>query len=233
MKKRQLSAEEKRLDIDLWIILLVTLGVFFCYAIMGNQIMDFVKDDSISVIPRLFLNAVVQFGVAGLGITIVCSWRKEKFTNFGLTLKNIFKAILGTIICFIPSVCYIFLSGRFNGYHPFSILITDNVIASGIPFSIIGMFLIVIVWGFFEGFNYAVICEKINRRYPSNNQWLDYGAITCAIICILFHPFSISFWGIVEIITTFIAIYGMLIVRKKTGNAWGCVFAFCFIWNAI
>ncbi len=233
MKKRQLSAEEKRLDIDLWIILLVTLGVFFCYAIMGNQIMDFVKDDSISVIPRLFLNAVVQFGVAGLGITIVCIWRKEKFTNFGLTLKNIFKAILGTIICFIPSVCYIFLSGRFNGYHPFSILITDNVIASGIPFSIIGMFLIVIVWGFFEGFNYAVICEKINRRYPSNNQWLDYGAITCAIICILFHPFSISFWGIVEIITTFIAIYGMLIVRKKTGNAWGCVFAFCFIWNAI
>ncbi len=233
MKKRQLSAEEKRLDIDLWIILLVTLGVFFCYAIMENQIMDFVKDDSISVIPRLFLNAVVQFGVAGLGITIVCIWRKEKFTNFGLTLKNIFKAILGTIICFIPSVCYIFLSGRFNGYHPFSILITDNVIASGIPFSIIGMFLIVIVWGFFEGFNYAVICEKINRRYPSNNQWLDYGAITCAIICILFHPFSISFWGIVEIITTFIAIYGMLIVRKKTGNAWGCVFAFCFIWNAI
>lgn len=233
MKKRQLSAEEKRLDIDLWIILLVTLGVFFCYVIMGNQIMDFVKDDSISVIPRLFLNAVVQFGVAGLGITIVCIWRKEKFTNFGLTLKNIFKAILGTIICFIPSVCYIFLSGRFNGYHPFSILITDNVIASGIPFSIIGMFLIVIVWGFFEGFNYAVICEKINRRYPSNNQWLDYGAITCAIICILFHPFSISFWGIVEIITTFIAIYGMLIVRKKTGNAWGCVFAFCFIWNAI
>ena len=233
MKKRQLSAEEKRLDIDLWIILLVTLGVFFCYAIMGNQIMDFVKDDSISVIPRLFLNAVVQFGVAGLGITIVCIWRKEKFTNFGLTLKNIFKAIFGTIICFIPSVCYTFLSGRFNGYHPFSILITDNVIASGIPFSIIGMFLIVIVWGFFEGFNYAVICEKINRRYPSNNQWLDYGAITCAIICILFHPFSISFWGIVEIITTFIAIYGMLIVRKKTGNAWGCVFAFCFIWNAI
>ena len=89
------------------------------------------------------------------------------------------------------------------------------------------------VWGFFEGFNYAVVCEKIDRRYPSKKKWLDYGALTCAIICILLHPFSTSFWGIVEIITTFIAIYGMLIVRKKTGNAWGCVFAFCFIWNAI
>lgn len=233
MKKRQLSVEEKRLNTDLWIILLVTLGVFFCYAVMENQIMDFVKNDSISIIPRLLLNAVVQFGVAGLGITIVCILRKEKFTHFGLTRKNIFKAILGTIICFIPSICYIFLSGQFIGYQPFSILITDDVIASGIPFSIIGMALIIIVWGFFEGFNYAVICEKINRRYPSKNQWLDYGAITCAIICILFHPFSTSFWGIVEIITTFIAIYGMLIVRNKTGNAWGCVFAFCLIWNTI
>ena len=233
MKKQQLSVEEKRLDTELWIILLVTLGVFFFYAAMDNQIMDFIKDDRISIIPRLLLNAVVQFGVAGLGITIVCILRKEKFTHFGLTRKNIFKAILGTTICFIPSICYTFMSGQFTGYQPFSIQITDDVIASGTPFSIIGMALIIIVWGFFEGFNYAVICEKINRRYPSKNQWLDYGAITCALICIVFHPFSTSFWGIVEVITTFIAIYGMLIVKKKTGNAWGCVFAFCFIWNAI
>ena len=126
-----------------------------------------------------------------------------------------------------------FLSGQSDGYHPFNVIITRDVMNSGIPFSIIGMAIIILVWGFFEGFNYAVICEKINRRYPSKNKWLDSGAITCAIICILFHPLSISFWGIVELITIFIAIYGMLIVKKQTGNAWGCIFAFCFIWNAI
>ena len=233
MAKQQLSTEQKRLDTDIWIIALVTLGVFLCYAAMGNQLRDYVTDNSISIIPRLLLNAAIQFGVAGLGITIVCVLRKEKFTSFGLTLKNAFKAIIGTIICFIPSICCIFLSGQFSGYQPFSILITDDVIASGIPFSIIGMALIVVVWGFFEGFNYAVVCEKIDRRYPSKKKWLDYGAIICAIVCILLHPFSTSFWGIVEIITTFIAIYGMLMVRKQTGNAWGCIFAFCFIWNAI
>lgn len=233
MAKQQLSAEQKRLETDIWIIALVTLGVFLCYAAMGNQLRDFVTDSSISVIPRLLLNAAIQFGVAGLGITIVCVLRKEKFTHFGLRRKNAFKAIIGTIISFIPSICYIFLSGQFSGYQPFSILITDDVIASGFPFSIIGMALIIVVWGFFEGFNYVVVCEKIDRRYPSKKKWLDYGAIICAVICILLHPFSTSFWGIVEIITTFIAIYGMLIVRKQTGNAWGCVFAFCFIWNAI
>jgi len=233
MAKQQLSAEQKRLDTDIWIIALVTLGVFLFYGATGKQLMNFVTNSNISVVLRLLLNAGVQFGVAGLGITIVCILRKEKFTHFGLIRKNVFKAIIWTIICFVPSILYVFLSGQLNGYQPFSILITDDVIASGIPFSIIGMALIIVVWGFFEGFNYAVICEKINSRYPSKKKWLDYGAITCAIICILFHPFSTSFWGIVEIITTFIAIYGMLMVRKQTGNAWGCVFAFCFIWNAI
>lgn len=233
MTKQSLTTEQKRLDTDLWIISLVTFGVFIVYSIIGNQLMNYVKNRDISVIPRLLLNAGVQFGVAGLGITIVCILRKEKFSQFGLTKMNIGKAIVGTVLCFLPSVGYIIASGQFNGYQPFNILITGDVIGSGIPISILGMTLIAVVWGFFEGFNYAVICEKINRRYPSNYEWLDYGAITCAIICILFHPLSISFWGIIEIITTFVAIYGMLIVKKKTENAWGCVFAFCFIWNAL
>lgn len=233
MAKKQLTDEQKRLDTDIWIIALVTLGVFGFNAMMGNQFISFVTNSNISVVPRLLLNAGLQFGIAGLGITIVCVLRKDKFTQFGLAKKNAVKAIIGTILCFIPSICYIFISGQFKGYQPFSILITDDVIASNILFSILGMILIAIVWGFFEGFNYAVIADKINKRYPTQNQWLDYGAITCAAICLLFHPFCTSFWGIVELITTFIAIYGMLIVKKKTGNAWGCVFAFCFIWNAL
>ena len=233
MAKQQLTAEQKRLDTDIWIISLVTFGIFLCYAAMGNQLMDFVTNSEIPVVPRLLLNAGVQFGIAGLGTTIVCILRKEKFTQYGLVKRNASRAVIGTILCFAPLICCIFASGQFQGYQPFSILITDDVMASGIPISILGMALIIVVWGFFEGFNYAVICEKINMRYPSNKDWLDYGAISCAIICILFHPMRTSFWGIVEIMTTFLAIYGMLIVKKKTGNAWGCVFAFCFIWNAL
>ena len=134
MAKQKLTDEQKRLDTDLWIIILVTLGVFLFYTVTGKQLMSFVANSSISVIPRLLLNAGVQFGIAGLGITIVCIFRKENFTYFGLTRKNLFKTIIWTIICFVPSTCYIFLSGQFNGYQPFSILITDDVIASGIPF---------------------------------------------------------------------------------------------------
>ena len=77
--------------------------------------------------------AGVQFGVAGLGSTIVCMLRKEKFKSFGLTRKNIVKAIIKTIGCFLPYICYVFASGQFDGFHPFHIAITDKVIASGIP----------------------------------------------------------------------------------------------------
>lgn len=196
--------------------------------------MNFVTNNEVLVIPRLLLNAAVQFGVAGMGISLVCILRKERFSQFGLKIKNISKAIIGTILCFVPIIAYIFVSGQYSGYRPFStILVTKDVLSAGVPVSIIGMTIIIVVWGFFEGFNYVVICDKINKRYPSSNQWIDYGAITCAIVCILFHPISISFWGIIQIITTFIVIYGMLIIKKKTGNAWGCVFAFLFIWNAI
>ena len=97
MKKQQLSAEQKRLETDLWIIALVTLGVFLFYAATGKQLMSFVANSNISVIPRLLLNAGVQFGVAGLGITIVCILRKESFTHFGLIRKNIFNQIINKV----------------------------------------------------------------------------------------------------------------------------------------
>lgn len=233
MEKKKLTQEQKRLDADLWIIGLVTMGIFMGYAMFGQQLISFVKNNDIAVLFRVLVNAAVQFGVAGLGMTIVCVIRKEKFTSFGLTSKNLMKAVLGTLLCFVPYICHKVFIDDFTGYAPFSVMITEDVLKSNLLIAIVGMIIIAIAWGFFEGFNYVVICEKINQRYPSKNQWLDYGAIFCAIFCILFHPFNTSFWGIVEIIADFIAIYGMLIVKKKTGNAWGCVLAFCFIWNAL
>lgn len=233
MAKKKLTDEQKKLDTDLWIIALVTFSVFLGYMATAKPLVLFVNDQSIPILPRLLCNAAVQYGISGLGITIVCILRRESFARFGLVQKNLLWAAAGTALCFVPYIVYVFASGSFEGYRPFHIFVAKDVCAAGFPISVLGMALIVIVWGFFEGFNYAVICEKINRRYPPRNFWLDPGACFCAVVCILFHPFSTSFWGLVEIATTILAIYGMLLVRKKTGNAWGCVLAFCLIWNAI
>ncbi len=233
MKKQQLILEQKKADLDLIIIGIITFIIFGIYAFYGNSINNFIKNSNINVVLRLLLNATIQFGVAGLGIVIVMILRKEGFYQFGLIKKNTIKSILATIFCFIPSIIYTFISGNFNGYRPMSISITNDVFHSGFPINILGLVLIFLVWGFFEGFNYVVIADKINKRYPSKNNWLNYGAITCAIVCLIFHPIHITMWGLVDLITTFFAIYGMLIVKNKTKNAWGIIFAFFFIWNAI
>ncbi len=66
MAKQTLTPEQKRVDIDIWIIVLVTLGTYVIYTITKNQLMNFIKNSEISVITRLLLNVVVQFGVAGM-----------------------------------------------------------------------------------------------------------------------------------------------------------------------
>ena len=224
--------KNKKLDVDLWIIVLVTMAAFAVYAIWGKEIMAYCKNSDISVWPRLFLAAALEFGIAGLGITIVSLLRKESFVSFGLKKENTLKTIFGTVLCFLPYIIFVFASGQFEGYEPLSIMVTPDLHKSGIFASIIGTLIIAIVWGFFEGFNYAVICEKVNRRYPVNKRFFDWGSLVCAVMGILFHNMHFDLAGIIEMITTFIALYGMLQVRRKYGNSWGCVFAFIFIWNA-
>lgn len=232
-EKKELTLEQKKLDTDLWIIAIVSGIVYMCYAMFSKDLSVFMKDMDIHVLLRLIVVAGLQYGLAGLGITIVCVFRRLSFKSFGLVKNNLTKAIIGTILCFVPYILFRFISGKFVSYQPFSVLMTEEVLRSGMPVSIIGMFIIAVAWGFFEGFNYAVIADIVNKRYPMEKWWIDIGAIVCAIMCVVFHPFSTSFLGLMEILVNVIAIYGMLLVKKRTGNAWGCVFAFCLIWNAM
>lgn len=231
--EQQIKERKKKLTIDLRIIALVTIAVYIVYGVFGSRIMSFCKNSDISVWPRLLTAAALEFGIAGLGITIVGLMRKESFASFGLRWENAIKAVLWTIVFFLPYILFIFLSGQFEGYEPLSIMVTPDLHKAGIVATIIGTLVIAVVWGFFEGFNYVVICEKINRRFPVKTKFFDWGALVVSIMGILFHPMSFSIQGIIEIVTTFIAIYGMLQVRKVYKNAWGCVFAFLFIWNAL
>lgn len=232
-KKNKLTAEQKKLDVNLWIIALVTMAVYCIYGVIGSGLMAYCKDSSISVWPRLFAAAGMEFGIAGLGITIVCAFRKISFTSFGLKKENAVKAVAGTVLCFVPYIAYIVLSGQFEGYEPLSIMVTPDLHKSGILTTILGTAIIAIVWGFFEGFNYAVIAEFVSRRYPVKSKFFDLGALVCTLMGIIFHPIHFDAFGMIDLATTFVALYGMLIVRKYTKNSWGCVFAFLFIWNAL
>ena len=110
---------------------------------------------------------------------------------------------------------------------------TNEIIASGFPVNVIGILITLLMWGFFEGFNYVVISDKINECYPSKNVWVNWGAISCGVLCILVHGvIGVTVNDILEMLSIFIIIYGMLLVKTITKNAWGCVFIFIIFWNA-
>ena len=58
--------------------------------------------------------------------------------------------------------------------------------------------------------------------------------IQAAVMCIIVHgAIGITPDAVAEMLCTIVLIYGMLMVRKKTGNAWGCVLIFFAYWNAL
>lgn len=229
-----LDEKGKKLDIDLWIIVLVSLLSFVIFLIFQKEIYGIVKNNEVPILCRVLLAGIFQYGLAGFGITLVLNFRKENFLSYGLRSKGMFLSILLCVLCFVPNIVFSYTLGNSSSYLPFqTVWTTKEVMASIFPINIIGMLITATIWGFFEGFNYVVISEKINRRYPTNSRYLNWGAICCAIICILVHGvIGVTFEGIVEMITIFIIVYGMLMIKEMTGNAWGCVFIFIFLWNA-
>ena len=234
MAKITLNEKQKELDIDLWIIMIVSFVSLGIFMVFQKEIYGIIKNEELPILSCILLAAMFQYGVAGFGITIVSILRKEHFFSYGLKIKGMFLSILFSVLCFVPNIIFSYIIGQSNSYLPFqTVLTTKEVLTSSFPINIIGMLVTATAWGFFEGFNYIVISEKINRRYPTNYKWLNWGAISCAIICILIHgTVGVSFEGIIEMITILIVIYGMLMVKEFTGNAWGCVFIFVFLWNA-
>lgn len=65
----------------------------------------------------------------------------------------------------------------------------------------------------------------IDQKKAFNDLWI----IVCAFMCLLIHGMvGITPDGIIEAVVTFILIYGMIIVKKQTGNGWGSVLVFIF-----
>ncbi|MFT3983057.1 MAG: hypothetical protein QM697_04075 [Lachnospiraceae bacterium] len=234
MTKKQLSEEQRKLEADLWAIALISLGILGVYIFFQNQVAAVIKDSGIHILLRVLLGAVFQFGLAGFGIVVVAIFRKENLLAYGLNKKRAFLSIFLCSLCFVPYLVFMLLTGQITSYLPFqSVWTTQAVLLSGFPVNMIGMLITAVAWGFFEGFNYVVISEKINRRYPGKNRWLNWGAIVCTVLCILIHgAIGVTAEGIVEMLTIVIIVYGMLMVKEFTGNAWGCVVLFVFFWNA-
>lgn len=232
----QISVERKKqLSNDLWIIVLISFIVLGILVIFGSEISQFTSDQSVNIVLRVLVMGIIQFGVAGLGITIVSILRKDSFLNHGLNKKNLLPALLLSLGCCIPALIYQLCVEDVQKWVPFiSVKTTSEVLSSGFPWNVIGIIITAICWGFFESFNYVVIYDKISELSPSKYKYLDWGALICAVMCILIHgAVGVTPDAIIQMLVIMFVIYGMLIVRKITGSAWGCILIFFVYWNAL
>lgn len=225
---------QSQLDTDLWVIVIISLAALGICMAFQSPLYGMVRNTHIHILLRTLLAAACQFGLAGLGISVVSIYRKESFRSHGLKARRAILSIALCVLCFVPNIVFGIATEQITSYLPFqSVWVTKEALSNGFPVNVLAMLMITTAWGFFEGFNYVVISDKINQRYPSRNRWLNWGAITGAVICILIHGMiGVTFAGILEMLTVMVIIYGMLMVREFTDNAWGCVFIFVFLWNA-
>lgn len=227
---------KKQLNLDLLIILFISMLSLAIYVIFNKEINGIAYNPDINIVLRvLFVGVLFQFGLAGLGITVVSIIRKESFFAYGLRKEKLLLTCVLSLLCCAPEFIYGCFVGNKHAWFPFwDVNFTPEVISKGFPSNVLAMLIIAICWGFFEGFNYVVICDKLSERFPSNNKFWDWGAFICAIMCIFVHGVvGVTPDAIIEMLCTMFLIYGMLMVRKHTGNAWGCVLIFFVYWNAL
>ena len=233
--KKELSETAKKADKDLNIILISMAIPLVLFIVFGNAIMEFCKDMSVNIWARFIPLMLIQFGLAGFGCVIIMLYRKEHFRDYGLIKPRFLQtAVMSAVVC-IPAFIFMLVNNEIDSYLPLQgCLHTREFLSCTFPVNALGYALTTLVWGFFEGFNYVVISQKINDRYPGGSKYINYGAIACGIICILIHGMiGIDLYTLFEALTTFILIYGMLMIKEKTGNAWGCILIFILFWNAI
>ena len=93
---------KKQLNTDLWIILIISMLNLGIFMIFNNNINKIAYNPEINIILRvLFIGVLFQFGLAGLGITIVSILRKESFLSYGLCKEKLLPTIaLSALGCF-------------------------------------------------------------------------------------------------------------------------------------
>jgi len=194
--------DRRRNWVDLCIILLTSGVVIAAYlAVMGGMSQSGSSGGSGggsgevsggALLLQTLLGALTEYGVFGLGITIVCAVRRESFRSFGLKWEKLGVTVLLSALACAPAFVSMLFRNEVHSYLPFqTVNFTKQVLEAGFPVSLVGMVIIAASWGFFEGFSYVVIAERVNRLFPVRRVWLNAGRRPAGRYVLWY----IRFWG--------------------------------------
>lgn len=219
---------------DIAIIVVISFVSAALYIVLGGMIMDYGRDVSRSLLFRFLPVFLIQFGMSCLGVMIVLLRNKEKLSEHGLVRRNLLQSLIGCLAVSIPTVAFLFATNDIHGFLPFQgMFLTKEILHATIPLNVLGYFLIALTWGFGEGLFYVVLADKINMIHKPNKFW-NAGAFICALISIAIHGMiGFDILSLCEALATLILMYGSLVIRQRTENAWGNILIFFVVWNAL
>ncbi len=225
---------KKSVKMDITIIMAISLISAILYISLEGIIMEYGRELSNPLLLRFMPVLAIQLGMSVLGILFVLLKNKEKLSDYGLVKKNAASSIAGCLLVSIPTVVFLWLTNDIHGFLPFQgMFLTKEILQVAFPINVIGYLIIALVWGFGEGMFYVVLSKKINTLKQPEKFW-NLGAFICAMIAITIHG-MIGFdrKTIIEAITTFVLMYGSVLIYDKTANAWGNILIFFVVWNAL
>ncbi len=227
----KVTGRDKR---DVAIIVITSLIFAGLYIAYEQPIMEYGRNPEHALLWRFLPVAVIQYGMAGLGISIVLCKNRETLRQHGLVMKNLLWSAAGCLAVSVPTILFLYFTGDIHGFLPFQgMFLTEDILYAAFPCNIIGYLAVAVIWGFFEGLYYIVLSDKINALKAPKGV-CNTGALVCAVFAILIHGMiGTSAEVLLEAAATFILMYGSLVIRDKTGNAWGNILIFFFVWNAL
>lgn len=229
----QTEQERARYDVDndlLWI--LIVSGVTLALSIFLNPA-AFVTNPAQPLVLRTLVMLLLQFGLMGLGVLMVMIRRRETLPQYGFRRAGLAKGLLLSLVAALPLLGYYLIRG-ISGYLPMSnILTVQEWTGQGFLWGLCGVLPAMLIWGGVQALSYVVIAEKIDLSDPVENPWLSMGPISCALIYLVLNGYSFSLAGLPNLLCTLVTVWALLQARRVSGNAWGTLLVFCFLFNAL
>jgi hypothetical protein len=165
--------------------------------------------------------AAFQFSSEGLVPIILIAVRRERFSDYGFTRRRLTNSIALAVLLV---VLYDFALSLHAGAWLWIPLRRHNAVrnslAAGFPLGLLGLVIVIAVWGFMVAFFGVFFAKKLNQVLGhSGDGWLAPGVLGFGLFNGILHA-AIG-QGVTGFIANFASGYAIAVIPAVTKNAWG------------